>query len=248
MTNPIENTLDKTIEYLHYLQESGVQYLNGQPHHQEAKKLTTTDKQQAATTPTTSDNKPALTAIAEEVANCTKCPLHKTRTKTVPGVGSPQAQIMFIGEGPGHDEDLQGEPFVGPAGRILTRLINKMGYQREDIYIANIVKCRPTVDYAMIKDRPPSVEEMATCLPYLKRQIATLKPKVIVCLGNTALEGLFGERGITKIRGQWRSYEGIPAMPTYHPSYLLRQGGENKEAYWEVWRDMQAVQEKLAAL
>ena len=186
-----------------------------------------------------------LEAIAKTISTCTKCPLHTTRNKTVPGAGNAHPDIMFIGEGPGTEEDKQGIPFVGKAGQLLTRMIERMGYTRDEVFIGNIVKCRPTVNFEMKKDRPPTLEEMAGCIPYLKAQIDILKPKVIIALGNVATEGLFGVRGITKLRGQWRQYEGIDTMLTYHPSFLLRGGGENKGRFWEVWDDLVAVLEKL---
>lgn len=186
-----------------------------------------------------------LDEIAREIASCTRCPLHAARNRTVPGEGSPNPEILFVGEGPGAEEDRRGVPFVGPAGHLLTRLIEAMGFQREDVFIANIVKCRATVDGAGKRDRPPSPEEMAVCLPYLKKQISVLRPRVMVLLGNVALEGLFGFRGITKRRGHWLEYHAIPAMPTYHPSYLLRGGGENKARYWDVWDDMCEVLRRI---
>jgi DNA polymerase len=186
-----------------------------------------------------------LEAIAREVAGCVKCPLHRTRTKTVPGQGHPRPDLLFIGEGPGGEEDRQGLAFIGRAGALLTRLITAMGLSREDVFIANIVKCRPTENGAGIKDRAPTPEEMQACLPYLRAQIAALQPRVIVTLGAVALFGLLGLKGITKQRGQWREYEGIPLMPTYHPSYLLRGGGDDTARYWEVWDDMVAVLARL---
>lgn len=264
MTNKLK-VIEKTIIYLQQMQEDGQNYIHlpekepaqnkaidlpvGAPlagAQRETTEATTTGAREGRPYVDNLDREQKLALIAQRVARCTKCHLHRTRNNTVPGLGNPAPDVMFIGEGPGHDEDLKGEPFVGPAGKILTRLINKMGYQRQDVFIANIVKCRPTVDMAMVKDRPPTLDEMQACLPYLHEQIAILKPKVIVCLGNTALEGLFGVRGITKLRGQWRKYDNIPTMPTCHPSYLLRQGGENKAAFWDVWHDMEAVLKFLA--
>lgn len=186
-----------------------------------------------------------LADIAREIAECGRCPLHRTRTKTVPGQGCPHPEILFVGEGPGQEEDRQGLAFVGRAGALLTRMIQAMGLTRDDVFIANIVKCRPTVDGAGLRDRPPTPEEMAACLPYLRAQIAALRPRVIVTLGAVALEGLLGLKGITRQRGQWRAYEGIPLMPTYHPSYLLRGGGEDTARYWEVWDDLVAVLDRL---
>ena len=186
-----------------------------------------------------------LAAIAAEIAVCTKCPLHRSRSKTVPGEGNPQPEIVFVGEGPGAEEDRQGRPFVGPAGALLTRMIVAMGLTREQVFIANVVKCRATETYAMIKDRPPTPEEMRACLPYLRAQIAALRPRVIVTLGNAAIEGLLGLKGITRLRGQWQSFDGIPLMPTYHPSYLLRGGGDETARYWEVWEDLVVVLRRL---
>lgn len=188
----------------------------------------------------------ALAEIAARIAVCTRCPLHRTRTRTVPGQGHPHPEILFVGEGPGGEEDRQGLPFVGSSGNLLTRLIEAMELTRDAVFIANIVKCRPTVDYAGQKDRAPEPDEMATCLPYLREQIAVLKPKVIVALGATAVKGLVGlTTGITRLRGQWQSYEGVPVMPTFHPSYLLRGGGEGKARYWDVWDDMCKVLRRL---
>lgn len=199
--------------------------------------------------PVSEPRKPATTedlaSIAAEIAGCKLCPLHTTRHRTVPGQGHPHPELMFIGEGPGTDEDRQGLAFVGRAGQLLTRIITRMGFTRDQVFIGNIVKCRPTVDLQMQRDRPPTEEEMSVCIPYLKRQIAVLQPKVIVALGATALLGLLGKKGISRLRGQWFAYEGIPLMPTYHPSYLLRGGGDEKERYWEVWDDMVKVLEKI---
>ena len=177
-----------------------------------------------------------LDAIAERIGHCRLCGLCETRNLTVPGQGSAHPEIMFIGEGPGADEDRQGLAFVGRAGQLLTKIILAMGYEREAVWIGNIVKCRPP------NNRVPTPEEMKSCLPYLREQIALLQPKVIVCLGATAVKGLFEtQTGITNLRGQWMTFEGIDAMPTYHPAYLLR----NPPAKREVWADMQEVLRKL---
>lgn len=179
----------------------------------------------------------ALSSIAARISVCTKCRLHETRTKTVPGQGNVTPELMFIGEGPGADEDAQGLAFVGRAGQLLTKIIEAMGLTRDEVFIGNIVKCRPP------DNRPPEPDEMETCIPYLKEQIAILNPKAIVCLGATAVKGLFGPEpaGISKIRGQWRTYEGIDVMPTYHPAYLLRDPHKKKE----VWDDMKDVLRRL---
>jgi DNA polymerase len=151
-------------------------------------------------------------------------------------VGSRQAEIMFIGEAPGADEDEQGEPFVGRAGQLLTKIIEAMGLTREEVYIANILKCRPP------NNRPPLPDEAANCLPYLLRQIELVRPKAIVALGATALRGLLNvESSISRVRGNWYLFHDVPLMPTFHPAYLLR----NPSAKREVWQDMQAVLTKL---
>src|SRR5437016_6004042 len=178
-----------------------------------------------------SDKIEQLASVQSRVCACTKCPnLARTRTQTVFGVGNPDAEIMFIGEAPGADEDAQGEPFVGRAGQLLTRIIVAMGLTRETVYIANILKCRPDTPGQSAGNRKPAPEEMATCIPYLQQQIDLIKPKVIVALGGTALEGLIGKNlGITKLRGQWQIYRNLPLMPTFHPSYLLRPENESQK-------------------
>ncbi len=182
-----------------------------------------------------------------QVKNCKKCKLHTTRTQTVFGEGNLKAELMFIGEGPGHQEDLTGRPFVGRAGELLTRLIEKyMGIARSSVYIANIVKCRPTLDLKMEKDRPPNKEEVEACSPYLLRQIQMISPKVIVTLGNPSTQFLLQTKeGITKLRGTWQSFKEIPVMPTYHPSYVLRNGGLSSQVQKEICSDLDKVMEKL---
>ncbi|MCZ7591839.1 MAG: uracil-DNA glycosylase [Kiritimatiellae bacterium] len=174
-----------------------------------------------------------LAKIAAEIAVCKKCRLCESRTNTVPGQGNTRPEIMFIGEGPGADEDAQGLAFVGRAGQLLTQIIEAMGFTRDEVFIGNVVKCRPP------DNRAPMPDEMAACLPYLERQIALLKPKVIVALGATAVKGLFNDPKvqITKIRGRWMKYSGIDTMPTLHPAYLLR----NPPAKRDVWEDMKTV-------
>ncbi len=186
----------------------------------------------------------ALSALRERVLACVKCPhLVSFRHNVVFGVGNINAELMFVGEAPGEDEDLQGEPFVGKAGQLLTKIIKAMGLQREQVYIANILKCRPNTTSPK-GNRPPTPEEMQTCVPYLYEQIDIIKPKVIVALGATAVAGLFGEKfNITKIRGLWKEFRDIPVMPTYHPSYLLRNPSITVKR--EVWYDMLKVMEKL---
>ncbi len=177
---------------------------------------------------------------------CVKCPhLASSRKNVVFGVGSIDAQLMFVGEAPGADEDAQGEPFVGKAGQLLTKIIQATGLQRGDVYIANILKCRPDTPGESAGNRKPTTEEMQTCIPYLHEQIDLIRPKVLVALGATAVEGLLGKTmGITKLRGNWQTYRGIPLMPTYHPAYLLRNQAMSEKR--RVWEDMLQVMEKLA--
>lgn len=192
-----------------------------------------------------------LRELKDIVLTCRKCPnLAESRTSVVFGVGNESADLMFIGEAPGVDEDIQGEPFVGKAGQLLTKIIQAMGLNREDVYIANILKCRPDTPGQKFGNRKPTPEEMATCWPYVLRQIELIQPKVIVALGATALQGLgqdFGE-GITRARGNWRTFQDIPLMPTYHPSYLLHKESIPDQAMAEkrkVWEDMLLVMDKL---
>ena len=177
-----------------------------------------------------------LSRIAARVAECRLCGLCETRKQTVPGQGARRPELIFVGEGPGADEDEQGQAFVGRAGQLLTKMIEAMGFSRDEVWIGNIVKCRPP------NNRVPTAEEMAACMPYLKEQIALLQPKVIVCLGATAVKGLLNPSDtISKVRGNWMSFEGIDTMPTFHPAYLLR----NPPAKKFVWADLKAVLERL---
>ena len=187
----------------------------------------------------------ALAQVRERVCVCMKCPhLARTRTQTVFGVGNPDAELMFVGEAPGADEDARGEPFVGRAGQLLTRIIETMGLSRDEVYIANILKCRPDVPKGAPGNRPPTPEEMSTCIGYLIEQIEIIQPRVVVALGATAVQGLLGTRGAMRLlRGTWRSYHDTPLMITYHPSYLLRNQSPGEKR--RVWEDMMAVLEKL---
>jgi DNA polymerase len=179
----------------------------------------------------------SLQEVRAEIGECVRCKLHKGRHTLVFGVGNPQARLMFVGEAPGEDEDLKGEPFVGKAGQLLTKMIEAMGLRREDVYICNTVKCRPP------NNRNPEPDELAACEPFLKGQLASVKPEVIVTLGKFAAQALLREQTpITRLRGQWREYEGIPVMPTFHPAYLLRSPQEKGK----VWDDLQAVMKKLS--
>ena len=186
-----------------------------------------------------------LTAVRERVAACTKCAhLACSRTQTVFGVGNPDADLMFIGEAPGADEDQQGEPFVGRAGQLLTRILKAMNFAREDVYIANILKCRPDMPAGSFGNRPPTPTEMQTCRPYLVEQIDIIQPSVLVALGAVAVEGLLGTRAtMRELRGRWHTYNSIPLMITYHPAYLLRNQAPSEKR--KVWEDMLQVLERL---
>ena len=178
-----------------------------------------------------------LTVIRDDIGDCTRCKLHAGRTNLVFGVGNPEARLMFVGEGPGADEDEQGEPFVGRAGQLLTQIIKAMGFGREDVYIANVVKCRPP------GNRNPEPDEIEQCSPFLHAQIAAIKPAVIVALGKFAAQTLLQtETPITRLRGHFHRVGDAEVMPTFHPSYLLR----NPAAKREVWDDMKMVMKRLA--
>jgi uracil-DNA glycosylase family 4 len=194
---------------------------------------------------TTLDASPATTAIVESpslsdlavlAAPCTRCRLAKTRTQVVFGTGNPDADLMFIGEAPGHDEDVKGEPFVGKAGQLLTDIIKAMRLTRDDVYIANVIKCRPP------ENRNPEPDELEACRPYIRKQLEHIKPRVVVTLGRFALQSLTGKGyAISSVRGQWLESDGIKVMPTYHPAYLLRTPSAKKE----VWADMKKVMAEL---
>ena len=177
-----------------------------------------------------------LESIREFIGECTRCRLHKQRNNIVFGAGNPKAELVFIGEGPGHDEDVQGLPFVGRAGKLLTQMIEAMGLHRDDVYICNVIKCRPP------ENRNPEKDEIATCSPFLLRQLDVIRPKVIVCLGSVAAQALLGAHAsISRSRGRWFDYHGARLMPTYHPAYLLR----NPAAKGEVWEDLKKVMAHL---
>lgn len=187
----------------------------------------------------------AFDELRQKVLACVKCSnLVAARKSVVLGVGNIDAQLMFVGEAPGADEDEQGEPFVGKAGQLLTKIIQAMGLQRSDVYIANILKCRPDTPGQSAGNRKPTPEEMQTCIPWLHQQIDLIRPRVLVALGATAVEGLLGKTiGITRLRGNWQTYRGTPLMPTYHPAFLLRNQAMSEKR--KVWEDMLAVMEKL---
>ncbi len=177
--------------------------------------------------------------IHADIGNCTRCALHEGRTKIVHSTGSRQAELMFVGEAPGADEDAQGEPFVGRAGQLLNKIIEAIDMKREDVFIGNINRCRPP------GNRAPTLEEAATCKPFLLREIAIVRPKVIVVMGNTACQNLLNTKvGISKIRGEFQDYYGVKVMPTFHPAYLLRDPRKKRE----VWEDMKIVRDELNKL
>ncbi len=199
-----------------------------------------TAKTQVQATPVEGlDDAMELEDVRKVIGNCTRCKLCSGRKNIVFGTGNPNADLMFIGEAPGRDEDIKGEPFVGRAGQLLTKIIEAMNFKREDVYIANIAKCRPP------ENRNPEPDEVAACIPFLIRQVEIIKPKVIVCLGSVATQNLLGtEEKITTMRGKFTSWQGIPVMPTYHPAFLLR----NPNMKRPVWEDMQIVMKKLEKL
>ena len=210
----------------------------------------------AAMTPTATENKKAvadkvervstnsdrgevrsLEELRDDIGDCRRCKLHSGRTHVVFGIGNPNAKLMFVGEGPGRDEDLKGEPFVGRAGQLLTDIITKgMGLTRDDVYIANVVKCRPP------ENRNPEPDEVASCEPFLKKQIELIRPKIIVALGKFAVQALLQSKvPITRLRGNWHTYMGIKLMPTFHPAYLLRNPADKKL----VWEDIKKVMKEM---
>ena len=189
----------------------------------------------------------SMADLRAQALACTRCKhLVASRKQVVFGVGNEAADILFVGEAPGADEDAQGEPFVGAAGGLLTKMLKAMGLAREDVYIANILKCRPDTPNQRSGNRAPTAEEMTTCSPWLHRQIDFIQPKVIVALGKVAVGGLLEMENapITKMRGTWQTYRGIPLMPTFHPAYLLHQ--ESMQNKRKVWEDLLAVMEKTA--
>ena len=207
----------------------------------------TTRAAESATQPAAAAGSKAerLAALRGPVLVCTLCPhLAATRTQVVFGVGDPEAELMFVGEAPGEDEDRLGEPFVGKAGQLLTKIISAMGYAREDVYIGNVLKCRPDMPPGESGNRKPKPAEMATCLPYLRQQIDIIQPRALVALGATAMEGLLGStEPMARLRGRWHDFHGIPLMATYHPAYLLRNQSLSEKR--KVWEDMLMAMEKL---
>ncbi|MEK6599553.1 MAG: uracil-DNA glycosylase [Deltaproteobacteria bacterium] len=221
--------------YLLYLKEIGIEELPVQSSVVSGQRSVVSNKK-----PPLTDHQPSLASlesVREELGDCRRCKLHEQRTNIVFGVGNPKARLVFVGEGPGEDEDLQGEPFVGRAGQLLTKMIEAMGLKRGDAYICNVVKCRPP------GNRPPQPDEILTCRPFLEKQIDTIKPEIIVALGTHAAQTLLNTpEKISALRGRFHGYRNnILLMPTFHPSYLLRSPEKKKE----VWEDMKTVLAKL---
>jgi uracil-DNA glycosylase len=180
--------------------------------------------------------RPALPQVREELGECTRCKLHTTRTQIVFGVGNPKAKLVFVGEAPGADEDAQGEPFVGRAGQLLTKIIQAMGMQREDVYICNIIKCRPP------NNRTPESDEILACQPFLLKQLQAIGPQFVCALGGPAAQTLLQTKEpISRLRGKFYDFHGIPLLPTFHPAYLLRNPHEKKT----VWEDMKLLLQKM---
>jgi len=235
-----EDLLDATISHLSIQRERGQRHVTVTP-----------DKINALFTVVPESNVPiveddtSLDLLCTQTLACSKCPdLVSSRTQVVFGAGNPKADLMFVGEAPGQDEDRQGEPFVGAAGKLLTKIIETMGLSREEVYIANMLKCRPDTPGRNTGNRAPTLDEMATCVPWLHRQIDLIQPKVLVALGKTAAGGLLEkEVAITRLRGQWQTYRGIPLMPTFHPAYLLHNQSLAEKR--KIWEDMLAVMDKL---
>jgi len=185
-----------------------------------------------------SDPRADLAELNREILQCRRCRLHESKTHYVPGEGNNRPGILFVGEGPGETEDQFGRPFIGKAGQLLDKIIQKMGLERDSVFITNVVKCRPP------NNREPLRDEVDACLPYLQRQIAALQPRVIVCLGKVALNNMLGtSHSMGRIRGQLLSFNGIPLVPTYHPAFILHKKDKEEisKAKWEVWEDMQKV-------
>lgn len=191
--------------------------------------------------PTPAVDSSALDFVRDDLGECTRCGLHEGRNAIVFGEGNPNAPIVFVGEGPGAEEDRTGRPFVGRAGELLTKMINALGYERSEIYICNIVKCRPP------GNRNPLPDEVASCLPFLERQLEAIGPHVVVTLGKPAVSTLLGrDIAITRTRGTWHEWNGIPLMPTFHPAYLLRN--YTRETRQAVWDDLRAAKERADEL
>jgi DNA polymerase len=220
-TEELSNLFQQTQEHIRYFQELGV----------------TAISLKSATPPTRAvQAEESLPQIWAELKDCTRCTLHEGRTHVVNTEGNPRARLMFVGEAPGADEDAQARPFVGRAGQLLTKIIEAIGFKREDVLIGNVNRCRPP------GNRAPMPDEAATCKPFLLREIASVKPEVIVVLGNTAMKNLLDTKiGITRLRGEFQDFNGIKVMPTFHPAYLLRDPSKKRE----TWEDLKRVRDYL---
>ncbi len=253
-TPPLGQLIEETKKYLKHLQYMGVEGITKRANSQAstqstAQRVAFAEEIPGKPEPTKSLfgdlGKPAerlapsiesFEEIHLEIGDCIRCPLHLKRTNVVHTEGNRQARLMFVGEAPGADEDIQSRPFVGRAGQLLTRIIEAIGFKREEVLIGNVNRCRPP------GNRPPTIEEASMCKPFLLREIAIVQPEVIVTLGNTALQNLLGaKQGITKLRGIFQDYKGIKVMPTYHPAYLLRDPSKKRE----TWEDLKKVRDYL---
>ena len=256
----LSNLINATKEHFSFLQELGVEHVEGclpevtapanvpnvipVPVAKPAVKPTATPTSSpdslfgelAAATPTLAKSEETFEEIWASIGNCVRCPLHQGRTNIVHTEGDRRARLMFVGEAPGADEDIQSRPFVGRAGQLLTKIIEAIGFKREDVLIGNVNRCRPP------GNRAPTTDEAAMCKPFLLREIAAVQPAVIVVLGNTAMKNLLDTKeGITKLRGNFQEYKGIRVMPTFHPAYLLRDPSKKKE----TWEDLKKVRDFL---
>lgn len=256
----IESGSDILLDTIHYLEQQksrDIQFLRVDPdflqspsglnHQGMSVKLSSSRNSNPPSVkpPMTAERRAAFEALKARALVCEKCPhLVRFRKQVVFGVGNLDAELMFVGEAPGAEEDQQGEPFVGRAGQLLTKMIQAMGFSRSNVYIGNVLKCRPDVDTPS-GNRKPTPAEMATCIPYLQEQIYLIQPRVLVAVGDTAVKGLLPhlKDGITRLRGKWLEFEGIPLMPTFHPSYLLRN--QSLAIKRQCWEDLLAVLEKL---
>ena len=233
--NEVKGLLSSLRVYLEELRESGVDGLPYATPAADAARAPKTDEVAVAA----GGMRETLDDIRAELGDCVRCQLGKTRTNLVFGVGNPKARLVFVGEAPGRDEDRQGEPFVGEAGQILNRIITRMGLKRDDVYICNVLKCRPP------ENRNPEPPEIEQCGPFMLRQVKAIAPEVVVALGTFAAQTLLGTKApISKLRGHFHDYHGIPLMPTFHPSFLLHSKND-KGKFWEVWDDMVQVLQKL---
>lgn len=226
----LKDILEDIKAYLSYLKELGIEDIPGSSIQESFRKNNKSLPSQSLSPES------SLRELREEIGDCQRCKLSKNRTQIVFGVGNPKAELMFVGEGPGRDEDLRGEPFVGEAGQLLTRIIEAMGLKRQDVYIANVVKCRPP------NNRNPEPDEIESCEPFLIRQLGIIKPKLICALGTFAAQTLLKTKEkISSLRGNFYYYHDIKVMPTYHPAYLLRNPNDKKI----VWEDMQKIMKEL---